>query len=191
MSKTTINNPSKKGSSFSVRDMSVTAMMTVMIAVCSWISIPTTVPFTMQTFAVFCALNLLGGKRGFFAVLVYIMLGAVGVPVFAEFSGGFGVLLRPTGGYIVGFLFMAIIYWLAERIFGEHFVIKIISMVCGLDILYLFGTAWFMIIYSRSVEAVDLMTALKWCVIPFVLWDLIKLSLAVTISEAVKKRVRI
>ena len=69
-----------------VKDMSLTAMFAVLMAVCSWISIPTAVPFTLQTFAVFCAVSMLGGKRGFFAVLVYILLGAVGIPVF---SGGY------------------------------------------------------------------------------------------------------
>lgn len=71
----------------------------VLIAICSWISIPMTVPFTLQTFAVFLAVGVLGGKRGSLAVLIYILLGAVGIPVFAGFSGGIGVLLGNTGGY--------------------------------------------------------------------------------------------
>ena len=80
------------------------AVFAVLIAICSWISIPTTVPFTLQTFAVFLAVGVLGGKRGSLSVLIYILLGAVGIPVFAGFSGGFGILLGQTGGYIVGFL---------------------------------------------------------------------------------------
>ena len=75
---------------FSTKDMTLIAMFAVLMAVCSWISIPTQVPFTLQTFAVFCTLGVLGGKRGFFAVLVYVLLGAVGVPVFAGFTGGIG-----------------------------------------------------------------------------------------------------
>lgn len=191
MTNSSANDLPERKKSFSVKDMTLTAMLSVMMAVCSWISIPTTVPFTLQTFAVFCAMGLLGGKRGFFAVLVYIMLGAVGVPVFAEFTGGLGVLLRPTGGYIVGFLFMAIFYWLTEKLLGENIVISILSMICGLAILYAFGTAWFIMIYSRTTETIDLMTAIKWCVLPFVIWDMIKLGLAVMITEAVKRRVRI
>lgn len=181
----------EKGKKLTAKDMSLTAMMSVMIAVCSWISIPMTIPFTLQTFAVFCALGLLGGRRGFFAVLVYILLGAVGVPVFSGFTGGPGVLLDPTGGYIIGFLAMAGFYWLTEMRFGGNIVIKIISMIGGLAILYIFGTAWFMLVYSKNTGAVDLITALKWCVLPFVLWDMVKLALAVALSEAVKKRVRI
>jgi len=86
-------------------DMAYIAIFAVLIAICSWISIPMTVPFTLQTFGVFMAVGVLGGKRGSLAVLVYILLGAIGVPVFAGFSGGFGILLNNTGGYIIGFLF--------------------------------------------------------------------------------------
>ena len=81
------------------------ALFAAIIAVCSWIQIPMTVPFTMQTFAVFCALATLGGKGGTISILIYIVLGAVGVPVFAGFTGGIGILFGTTGGYIIGFLF--------------------------------------------------------------------------------------
>ena len=87
-----------------VRDMAYTAMFAVVMAACSWISVPYVVPFTMQTFAVFLAVGVLGGKRGTLAVLVYILLGCVGIPVFSGFSGGVGILMGSTGGYIVGFL---------------------------------------------------------------------------------------
>ena len=75
------------------------ALFAAIIAVCSWIQIPMTVPFTMQTFAVFCALATLGGKGGTISILIYIVLGAVGVPVFAGFTGGIGILFGTTGGY--------------------------------------------------------------------------------------------
>ena len=176
---------------FSTKDMTLIAMFAVLMAVCSWISIPTQVPFTLQTFAVFCALGLLGGKRGFFAVLVYVLLGAVGVPVFAGFTGGIGVLLGTTGGYILGFILSAGFYWLTEKLLGDGLVVRIISMVIGLALCYAFGTAWFMEVYSKSNDKIDLMTALKWCVIPFLLWDAGKIFLSVVISEALKKRVRI
>ena len=86
------------------------AVCAALMAVCSWISIPAPAPlapFTLQTFAVFLILLLLGGRRGFFTVLTYILLGAVGLPVFAQFMGGVGVLFGTTGGYIIGFLFTA------------------------------------------------------------------------------------
>ena len=76
----------------------------IVIAIGSWISIPTMIPFTLQTFAVFITVGILGGKRGAAAVSLYILLGVVGIPVFAGFKGGIGVLLGNTGGYILGFL---------------------------------------------------------------------------------------
>ena len=79
-------------------DLAYIAIFAVLIAICSWISIPATVPFTLQTFGVFIAAGVLGGKRGTLSVLVFILLGAVGIPVFANFSGGIGVLAGPTGG---------------------------------------------------------------------------------------------
>ena len=100
-------------------DLAYIAIFAVVMAVCSWISIPMTVPFTLQTFGVFMAVGVLGGKRGTLAVLVYILLGVVGVPVFAGFSGGIGVLLNTTGGYIVGFLFSALVMWGIEKVLGK------------------------------------------------------------------------
>lgn len=90
-------------------DMVYIAVFAVIMAICSWISIPAQVPFTLQTFGVFVAVGVLGGKRGTLAVLVYILLGALGIPVFAGFQGGMGILLGTTGGYIVGFLFSSLV----------------------------------------------------------------------------------
>ena len=87
------------------------ALSAALIAICSWISIPTTVPFTLQTFGVFAALGTLGGRRGTLAILAYLLLGLVGLPVFSGFQGGPGVLLGTTGGYILGFLASALLYW--------------------------------------------------------------------------------
>ena len=86
-------------------DIVYIAVFAVIMAICSWISIPAAVPFTLQTFGVFVAVGVLGGKRGTLSILVFILLGAIGVPVFAGFSGGIGVLAGTTGGYIIGFLF--------------------------------------------------------------------------------------
>ena len=88
-------------------DLVYIAVFAVLMAVCSWISVPTAVPFTLQTFAVFMAVGVLGGRRGTMSVALYIILGAVGVPVFAGMTGGIGILTGTTGGYIVGFLFSA------------------------------------------------------------------------------------
>lgn len=168
-------------------DLAYMALGAVIIAVCSWISIPTTVPFTMQTFAVFCILGLLGGKRGTISILVYILLGAVGVPVFAGFSGGFGIIIGPTGGYIVAFVLMGLLYWLIEVLFGTKLYIRIIAMLAGLLVCYAFGTAWFMVVYARQTGPMSLGAALASCVVPFIVPDLIKMALALLITSRVGK----
>ena len=166
-------------------DLAYIAIFAVLIAICSWISIPMTVPFTLQTFGVFMAVGVLGGKRGSLAVLVYILLGAIGVPVFAGFSGGLGILLNNTGGYIIGFLFSALVMWAMESLWGKKPVIQILSMVVGLIVCYAMGTIWFMVVYTRTSGAVGLGTVLGWCVIPFIIPDLVKIALAFVLSRRV------
>ena len=158
-----------------------------LIAVCAWITIPAAVPFTMQTFGVFCILGLLGGKRGTVSILVYILLGAVGLPVFSGFGGGIGILFGTTGGYIVGFIFIGLIYWSAEKLFGSGLPIRVAAMAAGLAVCYAFGTAWFMFVYARGAGEIALGTALAWCVIPFILPDLMKMGLAVLLSNRLRK----
>lgn len=170
-------------------DLAYIAIFAVLIAICSWISIPMTVPFTLQTFGVFMAVGVLGGKRGSLAVLVYILLGAIGVPVFAGFSGGLGILLNNTGGYIIGFLFSALVMWAMESLWGKKPVIQILSMVVGLIVCYAMGTIWFMVVYTRTSGAVGLGTVLGWCVIPFIIPDLVKIALAFVLSRRVRKLV--
>lgn len=177
-------------SKITTKELVFTALMAVIIAVCSWISIPTTVPFTLQTFGVFMAVGLLGGKKGTVSVLVYILLGAVGVPVFAGFSGGIGVLFGTTGGYIVGFLLSGLVYWAMTAAFGEKLPVMIIAMVLGLLVCYAFGTAWFMIVYAKNTAPIGLMTALGWCVFPFIIPDCIKIALAVVLTKQLKKYVK-
>ena len=169
-----------------VLDLVYIAIGAALIAICSWISIPTAVPFTLQTFAVFFVLLTLGGERGTLATLVYVLLGAVGVPVFAGFSGGIGILLGSTGGYIIGFLFTGLIYILFTKFFKKNIVIKIVALVLGLAVCYAFGTAWFMHVYVQNSGEVGLLTVLGWCVFPFIIPDLLKLALAVVISKRIE-----
>lgn len=168
-------------------DMAYCGIFAVVIAICSWISIPATVPFTLQTFAVFLSVILLGGRRGTVSVVVYILLGAIGVPVFAEFTGGLGIILNNTGGYIIGFLFSALIMWAAESLFGRKLWVQAVSMVAGLVVCYAFGTVWFMIVYMRDAGPVGMMTVLGWCVIPFILPDVVKIVLALMLGSTLKK----
>ena len=170
-------------------DMAYIAVFAVIMAICSWISIPAQVPFTLQTFAVFLAFGVLGGKRGTMAVLVYILLGAVGIPVFSGFTGGIGVLMGNTGGYILGFLGSALVMWALEKLPGKRSVIQIFSMIAGLLVCYTFGTLWFMTVYAGTTGKVGLVTVLGWCVIPFIIPDLIKIGLAYMLAGRIRKYV--
>ena len=169
------------------RDIARMGLAVALMAVCSWISIPAAVPFTLQTFAVFLAVGFLGGKRGTLAILAYILLGAVGVPVFAGFAGGVGALLGSTGGYIIGFVAASLVVWALTRAFGEGLVPLLVSLFAGLLVLYAFGTAWFLVVYVRAYGAVPLMTVLSWCVFPFILPDAAKVALAALIARRLRK----
>lgn len=163
------------------------ALMSALIAVCSWISIPTPVPFTLQTFAVFLALEVLGGKNGTTTIALYILLGAVGLPVFSGFTGGLGKLFGATGGYILGFLISGLLYWLVERLLGNRLPYRIASVVFGLLLCYAFGTIWFQHLYSAANGPVSIGTVLGWCVIPFLIPDAIKIALAFTVGKSLQK----
>ena len=173
-------------SKFRTVDMADIAIFAVLMAVCAWISIPMAVPFTLQTFAVFAALGTLGGKRGTYAVAVYLLLGAVGLPVFAGFKSGLAALLGTTGGYILGFFVSALLYWLIIAKLGSSLPVTLGAMVLGLLVCYAFGTAWFLLIYAKTTGPVGLLTALGWCVFPFVVPDLCKLGLALALSRRVR-----
>lgn len=171
------------------KDLALCALFAALMAVCAWITIPATVPFTLQTFAVFAALGLLGGKRGTVAVAVYLLLGAVGLPVFSGFQGGVGALLGTTGGYLLGFLLAALIVWGLEARFGSKTGIFILSAILGMLVCYAFGTAWYLIVYARTKGAVSLVTVLGWCVFPFLLPDAVKIALAVLLRGRLKRYV--
>ena len=167
-------------------DLVYISLFAVLIAVCSWISIPMTapfVPFTLQTFGIFLTVGLLGGKRGTIAVLIYILLGAVGIPVFSGFRGGLGVLLGTTGGYIAGFLFSALVMWTMEALLGKKKWVFPCSMLLGLLVCYAFGTVWYIAVYTKTGQAAAVGTVLGWCVMPFIIPDLIKMGAALLIRK--------
>lgn len=161
------------------------ALFAVIIAICSWLSIPAAVPFTLQTFGVFFTVAVLGGKRGSLAVLLYLLMGIVGIPVFSGFSGGIGKLLGATGGYIIGFLLSALVMWGMEKLLGKKQWVLALSMLAGLIVCYTFGTVWFIIVYARNSGPIGLWTALGWCVFPYIIPDMIKIILALILSKKV------
>jgi biotin transport system substrate-specific component len=171
------------------RDLVLIAQCAAMMTVCSWISVPAAVPFTMQTFGVFMAIGLLGGKRGTAAVAVYLLLGAAGLPVFSGFTGGIGHIMGPTGGYLIGFLFSALVMWLTEHFFGRSMRVLVISMFAGLAVCYAFGTAWFAFTSAKDSGGMGLTAALSLCVLPYVIPDAVKIALAAQLTRRLRPQV--
>lgn len=180
---------SEEKKKFKTIDMIYIGLSAALIAVCSWIQIPLTVPITLQTMGVVLVASLFGAKRGTLATVIYILLGAVGVPVFSGFKSGIGALLGSTGGYIIGFIFTAIIVGLVADKTNKLWAL-VLSMVVGILVCYAFGTAWFAVVYAKTNEPASLMTILGWCVIPFLIPDAIKIVLASILTNRLKKFVK-
>lgn len=174
----------------STKDMAYIGLFACLMAICAWISIPGQIPFTLQTMGVFLAVGLLGGKRGTLAVLVYVLMGAVGLPVFSGFTGGIGRLLGATGGYIIGFLASALLMWALEKVLGEKKWGLALSMLLGLIACYAFGTAWFLVVYTNAKGAISLAAVLGMCVIPYIIPDIIKIIVALSLTGALKRFVK-
>ncbi len=177
----------RKKSKIRTIDIVYTGIFAALIAVCSWISIPLTVPITLQTLGVCLAAALLGLGRGTFSVFIYILLGLIGLPVFAGFKGGIGVLFGSTGGYIIGFLFTALTIGLFTRFLGTKVWVLFLSMLLGIALCYAFGTAWFLILYNRAnVDPMSLSAVLAICVTPFIPFDLLKILLSIFLCRRLK-----
>ena len=175
----------KKTKKIKTIDVVYVGLFAALICVCAWISIPLTVSITLQTFAVCLTAGLLGWKRGTLTVVVYIFLGMVGLPVFTGFKNGVAAVAGPTGGYIIGFIFTALIVGLAVDKLGKKLWVNILFMALGIAVCYLFGTVWFVIAYKVSFAS-----ALSTCVVPFLLPDAVKIALAAVLVNRLKKFVK-
>lgn len=180
----------KQKKKFKTLDIVYIGLCAALIAICAWISIPMTVPFTLQTMGVCLVAGLLGAKRGTIATLVYITLGAIGIPVFAGFSGGISAILGSTGGYIIGFIFTALIVGIVSDKFKGKLIPLIISMVVGVLVCYVIGTAWFAIVYAKEGTPATIGTILGWCVVPFIIPDLVKIIVAAILTNRLKRFVK-
>jgi biotin transport system substrate-specific component len=138
------------------------------------------VPFTLQTFAVLLAGGVLGSRAGAASQLLYVLAGAVGLPVYAERSAGFGVLLDTTGGYLVGFIVAAwVVGKLAERRHDRRFMSALSTFLIGSMVIYGFGVAGLMLLKDLSFGL-----AVAHGVVPFVFWDILKAAAAGTLLPA-------
>ena len=154
-------------------------MFAALITICAWISVPVLdIAFTLQTLGIFLAFGLLGGKRGSAAVILYLLLGAAGMPVFSGFQGGIGALLGVTGGYLWGFALAGPVYWLLER-FGRLPAMVACQLVC-----YLCGSLWFYLYTGGGLWLILLR-----CVVPYLFGDAVKIALAYTLSRRLARHI--
>ena len=170
-------------------DLVYVGLCAALIVICSWLSIPLTVPITLQTLAICVVAGIFGAKKGTLSVLIYILLGAIGVPVFSGFKGGIGTLFGATGGYIVGFVFTTVIVGLICKKTDKFWAIAL-SMLGGVLICYAFGTAWFAFVYAKDNTPASLKTILGWCVFPFILPDIIKIAIAAVLTKRRKRYIK-
>ena len=166
--------------------MCMIALFTALIAISAQLSIPMPfgVPMTMQTLAVSLAGMILGAKRGFFAALAYLLLGAVGAPVFSNFSGGIYMIFGRTGGFILSFPVMTLIIGICADS-GEKWLVPI-GLIAGAAVNFAAGALMFMLIAEVNFTA-----AFTACVLPFIPTAFIKAALAWIIGVQVRKRVKL
>ncbi len=184
---------------FSVREIAYIALFVALMTVCAWISIPMgEIAFTMQTFAVFVTAGLLGTRRAGMCILAYTLIGAVGVPVFSNFTGGMGILFGATGGYIVGFIFSALVAGALLRRVPDLpqrwkvVLLQGLAMFAGLIVCYAFGTIWFLLVYAPgTAKHFTVFGVLSTCVIPYILPDVCKIVLALALTRRLSAHIRL
>lgn len=177
-------------------DLCLIALFTAIISIVSQFNIPLPggVPMTLQTFIVPVAGIVIGSRRGFMATLLYVILGAIGIPVFHGLTGGLGSIMGPTGGFIISFPLMALLagmfYELAVTLSGEktgngkiaiYYGLIVAGLMAGTLFNYAVGVLWFMIVTHNTLGA-----ALSACVIPFIPTTIIKIILVLILAPALR-----
>ena len=175
-----------KNKKLTTYQMAVTALMAAALCVLGPLSVPIgAIPISLSNFVICLTAWLLGPKFGTLSVAVYLLIGLVGVPVFSGYGAGIAKLAGPTGGYLVGYLLLAFIGGLfIEKSKGQP-VISGIGLVLGDAACYVLGTIWFMILTGA-----DLVSALGWCVLPYLPGDAVKIVLAAVLTMQLDKRLK-
>ena len=167
-----------------IKDLSIIALFAAIMCILGPLSIPIgPVPISLTTFAVFLSVYLLGAKKSAISVIIYLLIGLTGLPVFSGFQGGVAKLAGPTGGYLLGFIPAAIIAGLLISRFAQKKMASIISMILATCILYFIGTAWLAVSLHLTPWQ-----ALSAGVIPFIPGDIIKIICAVFAGHLLLKR---
>lgn len=163
------------------------SLAAALLSVSAWITLGGAIPITAQTLTLSLILILLGGKKGAIATALYILIGATGVPVYAGFSGGVGHLFSESGGFIFGFLALALVYLLVTGIFGDGAISTVSALVLGTCTLYLLGSLWYAALYSGGASFGAILSL---TVLPYLLPDALKLTLAVLVGRRLKRYIK-
>jgi len=166
--------------------MVLVSLMTAIICMLAPISLtlPTSpIPISLGNMVICFTVTILGMKKGSLSVLIYLLLGLAGVPVFSNFTGGIGKLLGPTGGYLVGYLFLAMLLGFFMEHFKNRHTTNFLGALFGMLILYLFGTIWLALQLDLNFTA-----ALLVGVAPYIPFDIIKVLLSISIGTHLRKR---
>ena len=158
-------------------------LMTALMCVLAPLSIqlPGLVPISLGSFIVYLTVYIVGLEYAAVSNVVYILLGAFGLPVFSGYVGGLAKLTGPTGGYIIGFIAVTIVCGIALKVFKGNIVAFFAAMVVGTALLYLLGTLWFMHVMGTGLQA-----SLTACVYPFIPFDLVKMVIVCILGPAVR-----
>ena len=163
------------------QNLTLTALMAAILCITGPFVIPIgMVPMSLTNLVIYLTIILLDKKRATISVAVYLLIGFVGLPVFAGFTGGAGKLLGPTGGYLIGYLVLSLV---AGTILEKIEKVKILALSMGTIGLYMIGTMWLMVQSKLSF-----MSALTVGVLPFVVFDVIKILIAVVLGNSIRKR---
>lgn len=174
----------KKTTKATTYELTGMALMAAVMCILGPMSIPIgTVPITLTNLVIYFAVYLLGTWQGTVSYLVYMMLGMCGLPVFSNYSGGLQKLAGPTGGYLVGFIFMALLTGIVIRFAKYRPFVSVLGMIAATLVAYLFGTAWFVWQMKCSVGY-----ALGICVFPFLIGDFAKILLAAMVCPVIRKQ---
>jgi len=169
--------------------LTMIGLMSAVLCVLSPFSIPipfSPVPISLSLLAIYFTIYLLGMKNGTISCCIYLLIGLAGIPVFSGFSSGPGKLLGPTGGYLIGYIFLALIFGFFIDRWGDNRLLCMAGMVLGTAVCYLFGTIWL----AYTAHLPSFMAALSMGVLPYLLGDFIKMIIAVLCAPIIKERLR-
>lgn len=166
------------------------SLFAALICVTSFIALPSPIPFTLQIMAVFIISGILKTTTAFLSVLIYLLIGALGLPVFSGFKGGLGALFGTSGGYLISFLVIPIIMGIFDLTLKNRRLSLILGMAISLFFVYLFGTLWYTFVYAlEGRTGLSFVSAFSVCVLPFLVPDIIKIIISVIIIPKLRGKI--